>query len=101
MKKLISSTLLKLALAIVASASTLGAPTVNQQILLRPGWNAIWLEVAPSDPSPGAVFNGVNIDSVWGWSTPVTTAEFVDDPATPDWNTSEMLMFLPTNRPES
>lgn len=101
MKKLISSLFTKLALALAASATLLAAPTATQQIALRPGWNAIWLEVAPVDPSPTAVFNGAPIDSVWGWSTPVTSAEFVDDPAAPNWNTSAMLMFVPTDRVES
>jgi hypothetical protein len=43
----------------------------------------------------------VNIDSVWGWSSPVTTTEFVDDPGATGWNNAQMLLFVPIARPES
>lgn len=86
---------------LLATQVTRASGLVNQSISLRPGWNAIWLEVSPTNDSPSAVFAGVNIDSVWGWSTRLTTAQYIQDSSEPVWNADAMLMFVPTNRVES
>lgn len=92
---------LLLAMLFMAANSASASGLVNQSITLRPGWNAIWLEVSPANDSPSAVFAGVNIDSVWGWNTRLTTAQYIQDTSEPVWNTDAMLMFVPTNRVES
>jgi hypothetical protein len=98
---LFSRVALSVAALFVMSGSARAGGLVNQSIVLRPGWNAIWLEVSPTNDSPSAVFAGVNIDSVWGWNTRLTTAQYIRDAAEPVWNADAMLMFVPTNRVES
>jgi hypothetical protein len=62
---------------------------VTQTFTLRPGWNAIFLEVQPQPRDPAAVFAGlddpdsdsVDLESVWTWLSRESTAEFIQDPS--------------------
>ncbi|MDB6152670.1 MAG: hypothetical protein JWL90_1123 [Chthoniobacteraceae bacterium] len=72
-------------------ALTLRANAATQQFTLQPGWNAIYLEVAPTNPDPLAVFAGLPVDQVWAFFPTRSPVEYVSDPAAglfniPGWN---------------
>lgn len=89
------------ALGVLGGVMPAAAQTLTQSFTLQPGWNALWLEVKPTNTAPGAVFNGVPIESVWTYSTPASSAQFIQDPIEVEWNRSSWRVFVPTNRIES
>jgi hypothetical protein len=72
---------------------------VTQTITLQPGWNAVWLEVDPSNRNPAAVFTGLPLLSVWTWSERVTATDFIQNPATAGWNKNKWLGWFPPDSP--
>jgi hypothetical protein len=71
------------------------AQWTNQTILLRPGWNAVFLEIQPEPRTCDALFAGVPVESVWAWNRRFTPIQFIQDPSElipgqPDW-----LTYLP------
>ena len=76
-------TLIALAYALIsqigARAATLGV-SETQSITLNSGWNAIYLNLDPSDEDPGAVFGslqlGEAIKQVWTYVPRLTSAQF-------------------------
>ena len=57
------------------------AQTRTQTVALEKGWNAVWLEVQPDNRSLTEVFEGLPVDIVAGYSTPVSEAQFVKNTA--------------------
>lgn len=95
-----------LLLGLLALTGALGeftarAQNATQTLALRPGWNAIHLEVEPADADPSQVFRGLPIESVWTYASKLTSVEFIQDPNEPLWNRSSWRMWVPTNRVES
>ena len=75
-----------------ALANQAHAQWVQQQIVLRPGWNAVFLEVDPTPEECDALFAGLPIESVWDWNRSADSPQFVQDPNTlipgaPGWLT--------------
>lgn len=68
-----------------------GAAPVTQTVTLKPGWNAVFLEVDPVSTDCSDVFSGLNdLISVWTWNPRVAAVEFIQDPDTlvpeqPNW----------------
>ena len=55
---------------------------VTQTFTLKPGWNAVYLEVQPDPRDPATVFAGLgDLESVWTWLSRESTAEFIQDPS--------------------
>ncbi len=79
----------------------LTSQTETQTFELHPGWNAIYLEVAPANPATSAVFAGIPVDSVWTFQSQLSSVQFIQDPKEPVWNKSRWAMYVPTNRVES
>lgn len=77
------------------------AQTVTQTLTLQPGWNAIFLEVAPTDNSPAAVFGDLPIESVWTRDEPVASAEFIQDPSEATFNRAQWLGWFAPGRPDA
>ena len=88
------------AMAIMAAARVDGAHLVDQTVLLRPGWNAIFLEVEPVANSSIDVFHDLPVASVWGWRSRGLSAEFVQNLSEDMFRDPQWLCFFPTNRPE-
>lgn len=70
-----------------------------QTITLRPGWNAVFLEVQPEPRECDAVFAGLPVETVWRFNRRQTTVQFIDDPnqivaSQPNW-----LIWLPNAHP--
>ena len=60
-------------------------PSVTQQIVLRAGWNAVYLSVDPPNPQPQAVFTNQPVDKVAAYFSSRTPVEFIQDPASIPW----------------
>ncbi len=54
-------------------------PQVEQSIGLHPGWNAVYLDVAPEPREPASVFAGLPVKSVWTY-LPRGTTQYIQDP---------------------
>ena len=52
----------------------------TQEIQLRKGWNAVYLEVDPTNDAPATVFSGVPVDKVATLFKNPSNQEFVTDP---------------------
>jgi len=82
-----------------ALATPSHAQWVQQQIALKPGWNAVFLEVDPTPAECDALFAGMPIESVWDWNRSVDSPQFVQDmdtliPGAPGW-----LTWFPATHP--
>lgn len=87
--------------ALLLAASADAAQTVTQSFTLQPGWNAIYLEVAPPDGDPEVVFQGLPIRSVWTWRTRLTSLEFVADASEEQLRDTGWLGYFPPTRPDA
>ena len=67
---------------ICALANQAHAQWAWQQIVLRPGWNAVFLEVDPAPEECAALFAGMPVESVWDWNRSADSPQFVQDPGT-------------------
>lgn len=70
-----------------------------QTLTLRPGWNAVFLEVQPEPRECDAVLAGLPVESVWRFNRRQTSVQFIEDPAQlvigrPDW-----LVWFPAAHP--
>jgi hypothetical protein len=75
------------------------AQWVQQQFVLKPGWNAVFLEVDPAPNECDVLFAGLPVESVWDWNRAVDSAQFVQDastliPGAPGW-----LTWFPPSHP--
>jgi hypothetical protein len=83
----------------LAAALTTHGQWTNQSFTLRPGWNAVYLELQPEPQQCDAAFAGLPVESVWAWNRRFSTVQFVtnvNDLAVgqPDW-----LTYVPSNSP--
>lgn len=99
--KLLPFRLLPALVALLLTAAPASAQNTVQSWTLRPGWNAIHLQLEPLDPDPSVVFAGVPIETVWTYASRLTAVEFIQNPNEPLWNRSAWLLHTPTNRVES
>jgi hypothetical protein len=72
---------------------------VQQSISLRPGWNAIFLEVDPVPEDCDTLFAGLPVESVWDSNRVGDSPQFIQDPSTllpgaPGW-----LTWYPSGHP--
>jgi len=91
---------------VLLGALVLGLPVhagqnVTQSIQLRAGWNSVWLEVAPTNPAPAAVFGTLPVTSVWTFSERLTATDYIQNLSEATWNRSAWLSYVPTNQLES
>jgi hypothetical protein len=82
----------------VMTASVFGGGLQTQTFVLQPGWNAIYLEVKPTNTAVSAVFDGVPVESVWTFSQRLSAVDFIQNPDEAGWNRDKWLLFVPTNR---
>ena len=67
----------------------------TQVLQLKPGWNAVFLEVQPEDNMCDTVFADTPVTSVWKWNRKLQLRQFVKNPnellpKDPDW-----LIYFP------
>ncbi len=73
----------------------------EQQFLLKPGWNAVYLEVTPENPAVEAAFAGIPVASVWTWMPDDNTVKFIQNPDENMIETSGWRGYFPRPRPEA
>ena len=86
-----------LALALALAPALAQAQWTNQTVVLRPGWNSVYLEIQPEPRECDALFAGVPVESVWAWNRRFSPVQFIQDPeelipGQPDW-----LTYFPTS----
>ena len=62
----------------------------TQEIMLNPGWNAVFLEVDPEPRNSSIVLSGLPVESVWLYIRRSAAPQFISDPRqltpeSPDW----------------
>lgn len=73
------------AAALLCTVHSLDAQTLTQSLSLRPGWNAVYLEVTPDANAVETVFQSLTnagvLESVWRRRTETSSVQFVQFPA--------------------
>ncbi|MBB5207152.1 hypothetical protein [Chiayiivirga flava] len=77
------------------------AAVLQQSFDLRPGWNAIYLELDPGRNDIEQIFAGVPVESVWRWMPTQQGAQFIRDPAEGLENVEGWFAWFPQPRPEA
>ena len=73
-----------LILALQVSAWADSIPTVKQTITLKPGWNAVYLEVQPQTSDLALIFPGLPTgSSIYAWTGRNDSVQFIQDPSEP------------------
>jgi hypothetical protein len=75
--------------------------TLTQTIRLNPGWNAVVLQVAPTDTAVGDVFSNPAIVAVWRPIVRVSTAAFIQNPNAAAFNNAGWAVYVPSSNPAS
>lgn len=78
-----------------------GAAELTQTFQLRPGWNAIHVELEPTDKDITQVFGGLPVASVWRYIPNDGGARFIRDPAEGLDNVEGWFAWFPEPRPEA
>ncbi len=78
-----------------------GAQSVTQTITLQPGWNAVYLEVQPSDHTANAVFGGLPVASVWTRAERLSSVDYIQTASEQTYNTASWLRWFHPSRPEA
>jgi hypothetical protein len=67
----------------------------EQTFTLKPGWNAINLEVNPVPNDCASVFSGVPVESVWAWNRRFETVQFIQNANELTPEQQEWLVYFP------
>lgn len=73
----------------------------EQVIELKPGWNAIYVEVAPDNDAIEQVFAGLPVASVWRWLPDDRPVAFIQNPDEELLTIDGWYGYFPPERPES
>jgi hypothetical protein len=76
-------------------------PTTTQTVALRPGWNAIFLNVDPIDRDPAKLFKQLPITRVAAFLPRTTTVEFIQDPGSQAWKQEGWNVWYGPDTPEA
>jgi hypothetical protein len=74
---------------------------VTQTVTLQPGWNAVYLEVQPTNNSAGAVFAGLPVASVWARAERVASVDFIQSPSEATFAATGWRRWFHPSRSES
>ena len=98
MKKLQRFTSFCFMFSILLTTGRVIAATEVQTLTLQPGWNAVFLEVEPTDTNPAVVFSGItDLVSVWAWNPQANTIQYIQNPDALIPEQQEMLAYMPGN----
>jgi hypothetical protein len=81
--------------------SPLMAAQHEQVIELRPGWNAIYVELSPEVADIEQVFAGLPVASVWRWLPDDRPVAFIRNPSEDLLTVDGWYGYFPAERPES
>ncbi len=85
-------------LLFVLAAPVLATPLAPQSITLQPGWNAVHIEVLPTNPNLAAVFAGLDVDSVWAYGNDLGAPDFISEVTEESLARAGWFSWVPTNR---
>lgn len=82
-------------LAFLSAVFSASAQWTTQTIPLKPGWNAVYLELDPEPAECDSQFAGLPVESVWAWNRKFTSVQFIQDPDKLVPGQAEWLTWLP------
>jgi hypothetical protein len=88
-------------LALCVGANANADNTRTQQIALQRGWNAVFLEVYPTETKPAALFARAPIDIVAAYFAPASSAQFMTDPGAELFTQAGWGVWYAENRPDA
>jgi len=87
---------------VLSSAVVIHAETTRtQSINLHKGWNAIQLQVTPSDSTPPTVFSGTPIAIAATYFGANTSAQFIQNPTSTEWKKEGWGVWYAPGRPDA
>ena len=89
------------ALVAIAIATCQADSLITQSFDLKPGWNAIYLQVEPPTNLTREVTRTLPLSSIWTYVRPTDSAQFIQNLSENLHNDPRWLAFFPTNRYES
>ena len=93
--------LLALMLACGPARLVAAGQSVTQSITLQPGWNAVWLEVEPTNNASGVIFSNLPVAGVWTRVERLASAEYIQNPSETAFNQPGWQRWLPPWRDAS
>lgn len=66
-----------------------------QTVELKPGWNAVFIEVQPEDNLCESVFAGLPVKTVWYWNRSSPMKQFIQDPSELLPKPADWLLYYP------
>ena len=90
-----------LAFLVVSQASLAATASMQQTIELKPGWNAIYVELEPDNNDITSIFAGIPVASVWRWLPKELGQDFIQDPAEGLLSLDGWFGYYPEPRPEA
>jgi hypothetical protein len=85
--------------AALISSSVSASMLIEQTFELRPGWNAIYLEVKPEQDDMATVVAGIPVESVWTPIPRISLAEYIQDANERVFNRPGWLGWIPDTPP--
>src|SRR2546430_886868 len=87
--------------AVCFAAGVARSQNVTQSFTLQPGWNAIYLEVRPTDNSTATIFSNLPVASVWTRAERLSSVDFIQDASEALFNRAGWLGWFHPSRPEA
>lgn len=84
-----------------SSAAISAVANMQQTFELKPGWNAIYVELEPNENRIENIFSGIPIKSVWRWIPDQLGGDFIQDPAEGLLSVDGWFGYFPEPRPEA
>ena len=94
-------TIVLMAMAWLVMPPICAVQTISQTITLQPGWNAVWLEVQPSNNTANAVFAGLPIASVWMRAERLSSVDYIQNASEQNFNEAGWLRWFHPSRSEA
>ncbi len=101
MKKTLSITMLLMLGLLNLNIGYSAVASMQQSFDLKPGWNAIHVELEPIENSIETIFSGVPIKSVWRWIPSKLGQDFIQDPAEGLLSIDGWYGYYPEPQPEA
>jgi hypothetical protein len=84
------------ALVLLCVPAATRAQWLTQPVALKPGWNAVYLEVQPVPGWCDSVFTNTPVTAVWKWNRRFTSIQFRQDPEQPILNQPHWSVWFPS-----
>lgn len=89
------------AVSLLSTVHAQNAATRVQTIQLQQGWNAVFLEVQPSNAAPDQIFTNLPVSIVASFNSRDRSVDFVTDPSKTQWKKDGWGVWYSSNRPDN